>query len=265
MSDYLNSITKSIQAVKEVYSNLSKPFEDFANAQQAVIDVVSKQSEVASYIFDIQNRMNQAIPKFNNFNVLEETINSITEAFNIDYSGLAEQINILDEIDAIVNAESLSQAVDNVYRDIREDDEITGDSFTEEELTAALEEQLSNPKGWQERFFDWAEEKRKKFFIAFLIIKFICDYFVQPYFSENIGKPVMSHIVSKVKESPQNDAEIIGELGVGEEAIISADTNYYYKITFTDENGDSKEGYVAKRNVKVIENEIEDERKTDEN
>ena len=29
--------------------------------------------------------------------------------------------------------------------------------------------------------------------------------------------------------------------------------NYYYKVTYTDKNGEVKEGYVAKRNLKIIE------------
>ena len=33
---------------------------------------------------------------------------------------------------------------------------------------------------------------------------------------------------------------------------IIENTNYYYKVTFTDEDGVQREGYVAKRNLKII-------------
>lgn len=36
------------------------------------------------------------------------------------------------------------------------------------------------------------------------------------------------------------------------EATIIENTNYYYKVTFTDEDGVQREGYVAKRNLKII-------------
>lgn len=45
---------------------------------------------------------------------------------------------------------------------------------------------------------------------------------------------------------------------VRNERVILEDTNYYYKVSFTDENGETKEGYVAKRNLKLIGEETEE-------
>ena len=54
------------------------------------------------------------------------------------------------------------------------------------------------------------------------------------------------------------NAKIVGQIQENIEAIIVENTNYYYKITFTDENGETKEGYVAKRNLKIVENKKEE-------
>ena len=56
----------------------------------------------------------------------------------------------------------------------------------------------------------------------------------------------MTYIESNVKEFPQKGAEIVCIIKENVEAIILEDTNYYYKVSFTDENGETKEGYVAK-------------------
>ena len=68
----------------------------------------------------------------------------------------------------------------------------------------------------------------------------------------------MTYIESNVKEFPQKGAEIVCKIKENVEAIILEDTNYYYKVSFTDENGETKEGYVAKRNLKLIEEETEE-------
>ena len=70
---------------------------------------------------------------------------------------------------------------------------------------------------------------------------------------------VTAYVVSNVKELAEKGAKIIGQIHENIEAIIIENTNYYYKVTFTDENGETKEGYVAKRNLKTIEQETEED------
>lgn len=65
--------------------------------------------------------------------------------------------------------------------------------------------------------------------------------------------PVMTYFESvNVKELPRKGAVVIAQLKEGIEAYIAENTNYYYKVTFIDENGVRQEGYVAKRNLKLI-------------
>ena len=47
----------------------------------------------------------------------------------------------------------------------------------------------------------------------------------------------MTKVESIVKEAPEKGAEIIYRLKDGVQAIIMENTNYYYKVKFTDENG----------------------------
>lgn len=69
--------------------------------------------------------------------------------------------------------------------------------------------------------------------------------------------PVTTYVVSNVKELPEKGAKIIGQIHENAEAIIVGNTNYYYKVTFINENGETKEGYVAKRNLKIVEDKTE--------
>ena len=98
-----------------------------------------------------------------------------------------------------------------------------------------------------------------QFFIFWQFLSFIFGNFLVPFFEEFIGVPVTSYIVSNVKELPQKGADIICQLKEDIEAIIIEDTNYYYKVSFVDESGEKREGYVAKRNLKKIEEGIQEE------
>ena len=143
--------------------------------------------------------------------------------------------------------------------------ELETDFADEQELQEALEEESADQDKFLKRIKNWAEEKKKKYNIYKCIMLFVVNVFLLPYLQENIGKPVMTKVVSCVKQAPEKGAEIIYKLKDGIQAIITENTNYYYKVRFTDENGVEREGYVAKKNLRVIEEEErETEKKDDE-
>lgn len=152
---------------------------------------------------------------------------------------------------------SVSTLAEQAYEEQEED---TSDDFTsDDEIIEALQEQEADPIGFQEKVANWSEKKKKKYYIVIGIIVFIWTNFIAPYFQDNIGKPVVAYTISKVRELPETAGKVIDELMEGIEAYITEDVPYYYKVTYTDENGEEKEGYVAKKNLKVIEEQDEEE------
>ncbi|MGN8921942.1 hypothetical protein ACTNB0_12780 [Lachnospiraceae bacterium HCP28S3_F9] len=165
-------------------------------------------------------------------------------------------------VDAMSQSDSLSQVAKKAYSMVQDDfteETDLNESFTEEEIQEALREQVSNPDGFQTRVAKWTEKKKVQFFIIWNLLLFIWANFCQPYFQEKIGIPVTAYVVSNVKELPQKGANIICQLKQNIEAIVIEDTNYYYKVRFIDENGEEREGYVAKRNLKEIDEEEKEE------
>lgn len=75
---------------------------------------------------------------------------------------------------------------------------------------------------------------------------------------------VMAYIESNVKDLPQKGSAIICQIKEGVEAIIIENTNYYYKVSFTDERVVEQEGYGAKRNLKLIQQDIDDREESKE-
>ena len=194
--------------------------------------------------------------------VMAESMNEISKSIATEQLRQLQQIDFSTMFaDIISESTSFSEILGDAYDVVRdEDEENIGKSelFTEEEIREALSEQMTNPKGFQARVSEWTEKKKVQFFIAWQLIYFVYANFFQPYFVEKIGMPVTTYVVSNVKELPEKGAKIVGQIQENIEAIIVENTNYYYKITFTDENGEMKEGYVAKRNLKIVENKKEE-------
>ena len=87
------------------------------------------------------------------------------------------------------------------------------DGFTNDtEIREALIEQANNPEGFQERFVDWAEKKKRQFCIVIGVISFIWVYFFQDDFKQYICQPIKEYVVAKIRELPNKDAGVIGEL-----------------------------------------------------
>ncbi len=191
-------------------------------------------------------------------------------------SVIAEQISQLESIDygkifsqTLQKNGTLKDAVDAAYESLQEENiqenvELETDFASEQEIQDTINDQMNNPVGFQERVANWAAEKYKKYFIVINFWLLIWGIFIQPYLQENVGLPVMTYVVSNVKELPEKGAKIVAQLKENIEATIIENTNYYYKVTFTDENGIQREGYVAKRNLKIIEEQGTEEKDEDE-
>lgn len=178
---------------------------------------------------------------------------------------ISEQISQLKRIDyGKIFSETMEvngtfkDAVDAAYESLQEEKstskevELETDFASEQEIQETINDQINNPVGFQERILNWAEEKRKKYFIAVFFCGLFFNIFIVPYL-QNWGLTVTTKFVSNVKELPQKGAEVICQLKENFEATIIENTNYYYKVIFTDKNGVEREGYVAKRNLKIIE------------
>ena len=177
------------------------------------------------------------------------------------YEGLSKVkagVHLVDVSNAIEeNAIEENDVRESAVREnaVNKGSELETDFADEQELQEALEEENTAQEKFFQRIKNWAEEKKMKYNIYKCIMLFVVNVFLLPYLQENVGKPVMTKVVSCVKQAPEKGAEIICRLKDGIQAIITENTNYYYKVKFTDENGVEREGYVAKKNLRVIEEE----------
>lgn len=154
---------------------------------------------------------------------------------------------------------SLKDAVDAAYASLPEEnssetEELETEFANEQEIHDAVQEQINNPVGFQETVANWAEGKKKKYYIIYGFLWLFAQIFIMPYLQEQ-GLILTTRFVNSVnvKELPQKGAEVICQLKADIQAMVIEDTSYYYKVSFIDEDGVQREGYVAKRNLKRIE------------
>lgn len=180
-----------------------------------------------------------------------------------------EQLKVLSQIDfSKINydfhSKEFDDLVDLAYETTIEDPENV--AISKEELKETFIKSQNSKSSWKElniKLHDNAEKFKKEYYIIYLTIIFIINCFFIPFVADNIGKPAMVKTACFVKELPEKGAEIICQLHENIETIITENTNYYYKVSFINENGVEREGYVAKRNLKIIDqNEDSDEQPT---
>lgn len=271
-----SSLTSSMNEIMKTYSSYSQiGIDGIVESLRKTMDSYAKinMSYLTSGMFSdsMRNTIESFAKSFNAYEQINisESAKAIAESMKaISKSFASEQLRQLQHMDfsamfadIVPKATSLSDIVGTAYSLVQEqleEESDENDSFTEAEVQEALNEQATNPKGFQARLAGWTEKKKVQFFIIWQLICFIYGNFFQPYFQEKVGMPVTAYVVSKVKELPEKGAKIIGQIHENIEAIIIENTNYYYKVTFTDENGETKEGYVAKRNLKINEDKIEE-------
>lgn len=172
---------------------------------------------------------------------------------NFDYSkAFSSALYSTDSLREIINiAYTASQECAN-ESDVQKTED---DLLTAEEAIETICEHISNFSDFIERISTWSQEKIKKFWILFALANILWDIFILPFLQENIGKPAMATFTCNVKELPEKEATIICQLKENVEAYITENANYYYKVSFTDEDGIKHEGYVAKRNLKIVQQE----------
>lgn len=153
----------------------------------------------------------------------------------------------------------LKDAVDAAYATLPDEnsteaEELETEFADEQEIHDAVQEQINNPVGFQEMVANWAEGKKKQYYIVYGFIVLFVQIFIMPYLQEQ-GLIYTTKFVNSVnvKELPQKGAEVICQLKADIQAMVIENTSYYYKVSFIDEDGVQREGYVAKRNLKRIE------------
>ena len=69
------------------------------------------------------------------------------------------------------------------------------------------------------------------------------------YGEQYVALPIMTKVVSYVRELPDKTSDIIEKVEEGIKGVATEEEPYWIKITWEDSSGEKKTGWIAKRNV----------------
>ena len=224
--DTIQSVADSLGNMTESLSLFSGIIKNF-NIPQKIIE-----NSFIDYIRDISQSM---VAFEDEILRQDDIIKSVTPLlYNEFFDNIDLEENNLTKLTNRICEGMVSNCEEEI--DLQAEDGFTNDT----EIRAALIEQANNPEGFQERFADWSEKKKKQFYILFLIWSFIWSNFLQDDFKQYVCQPIKEYVVAKIREFPNKNAGIVGELK-DEQAIVTGDEPYYYKIMFIGEDGKEHE------------------------
>lgn len=242
-------ISSNVQQLLQADTAISKVMEKYnfellsTEFNNGYLDKLRNSLGIQSDLFSIEALINNNL------------VQTLTDA--LDKANLTNIYSYENLIYGLQNVnDDLIDIVETVYCD---EEESEGEGFeTNEEIYETIEEQTKNPESFQARVATWSEKKKRQYCIIFFVIHLIYSISIEPYLQQYIGVPVMAWTVAHVREFPNMASEFIVDLKENIEAIIIENVPYYFKISFVDENGDTKQGYVSKRSVKFVNQDTEE-------
>lgn len=248
-----SAYTESIIKIGNMLSNFTK----------AMYDTLPDMKLMSETMQRSLNNIAQVMSSYNYMHELESMTQMVKELSKNLSNMQTEQLKSLSQIDfrqlyshMDYHNKSFDNLVDLAYEATVA--EVGVSPIAKEELKETLNDTKENTektKNIDTHIYDNVEKFKREHYRFYIIFSFFIVHIFLTWFDDTIGKHVIPKTVSIVKELPEKGSEIICHLEQNIEAIITENQNYYYKVSFIDENGIEREGYVAKRNLKIIDKE----------
>ena len=266
--DFIKSIDKIQKSIRRIYGCSLEP-ENYAVRKKAVKDLY--EGLAANIDMDeLNTAMYDAFPNgMRNLMGYDSVIMAgvkLSEAVSA-YASHAEQPYRLSEVDFIpvfinefINSDFFIYSINIAYKMTKKELEQDGDKINSPALEISdmaefentIYECIIEPDLFREKFIGMNIKKKHQYCRITHILCSLCAFFIRQYIQVDIGSLVVANKASNVRKIPQEEAEVICRMKENTEAIILENVILYYKIAFIDEDGIKKEGYVIKRNLRLL-------------
>lgn len=262
----IKSFIKIQKNVNRIYGCNSEVFDTMGNLIQDLYEETAANMDMNKLNVAIHDDFLNGMRSMIGYDPVRKMGEKLSEVVR-DYAAQAEQPHQLSKIDLspIFISEFISSclfkdSINIAYKMTWKESDQAGDEFNGlesgfsdiEELEHDICECINDPKYFREKFTDWPLKKKIRYCKINQILCFLCACFIQPYIQENIGLPVIAHKISNVKKMPEAGSDVLFKLTENTEAIVLENSISYYRIAFIDGDGIKREGYVAKKNVRLL-------------
>ena len=132
------------------------------------------------------------------------------------------------------------------------EEEVKGEEkITQEELLEIFNEQMEGKIGWQEKLYNKSEEFKRKYFVFYKIfISCLCFLIgeIMSFFAQ-LG---IAYAFGNITSEPEKDQPVIYYFDQRTEVNIIGETDNYYFITYTDNEGNEVIGYSDKGDMELV-------------
>lgn len=241
--------TESLERVRKNIEKIQQVLTDSFNIQ------TSKQSfEMFNMIVEDSLKKITSVFKQHDYeNILKEICLSIAEmSEKIDIKQLETLQNIdfgklvKDSFYQIRYDEASNMAFEYVEEEVKSEENIT-----QEELLEIFNEQIEGKDGWQEKLRGKSEEFKEKYAIFYKFITWFLNILVTAavtYFL-NLG---IACLHGKIVSEPKENSPVIYYFDPRTEVNIIGETDNYYFIIYTDDDGNAVTGYSRKEDIEIV-------------
>lgn len=253
--------TESIKRFKESISRMEKIITETFNTQ------TTKQTFEMFGRFMKDNFLRiSPVFKQNNFEEMERFLQLSFDEMS-DAMGL-KNIEALQNIDfsKIFRNSSYREQYDEVSKTAYEyvEEEVKyEENISQEELLEVFNEQIEDKVGWQEKLYNKSEEFQRKYYVFYNVVIGFLKLLVATVVTSFLELGI-AYVRGNLTSEPNKDAPAIYYFDQRTEIYIIGETDNYYFITYTDDDGNEVTGYSEKENVEIIpedNNEIGEETK----
>ena len=241
--------TESIERLRKSIERMERILTDSFNIQttKQSFELLNKAAE------DSFKKLSLVFEKCDYANMMKEirfTVSAIYEKIGIKQLEILQNIDFGKLFKESFYQERYNEASDLAFEYIEE--EIKGEeNISQEELLGVFQEQIENKIGWQEKLYNKSEEFKRKYFVFYKIIVCTLLFFLNQiaiYFAQK----GIAYVVGDMTSEPERNSSVIYYFDQRTEINIIGETDKYYFIIYSDNDGNESVGYCEKENVEIV-------------
>lgn len=125
------------------------------------------------------------------------------------------------------------------------------ENISQEELLEIFNEQIEDKRGWQEKLYDKSEEFKRKYFVFYKIFMGFL-FFITGEIMSFFAQLGIAYAFGNITSEPEKDSPVIYYFDQRTEVNIIGETDNYYFITYTDNEGNQVMGYNDKEDMEIV-------------
>lgn len=245
----------SLKISKESMERLNKSLEKLAQVMESAISKGTFQAVqiMNENLRQVLLKIPPIFEQYNNDELLKSfqfTVAEMSEKIGMKEIELFQNIDFRRVFKDALYHEKYDEA-SNMAFEYAESEVESEEDISQEELLEIFNEQMEDKIGWQEKLYNKSEKFKRKYYVFYKVfIGFLTFIFGQIaiYFAQ-MG---IAYAFGRIISEPEKDSPVIYYFDQRTEVNIIGETDNYYFITYTGDDGSAITGYSDKKDMEIV-------------